>query len=90
MATGTLTNNAETFDLYKQNNVITLSTNQTYVNSNIELTTKVHAAILKTEANATDYKTFSIQIPNGNSNDILLVFTTDTDGNTTVTGSNVS
>lgn len=77
-----LTNNTGTFDLYKQNNVITLSTNKTYVNSNIELTTKVHKAVLNTN---TATNTFDIQVPNGNSTDITFTFTVDTNGNVFVT-----
>ena len=77
-----LTNNTGTFDLYKQNNIITLSTDETYVNSDIILTTKVHKAVLNTNA-ATN--TFDIQIPNGNSTDITLTFTVDSNGNVLVT-----
>lgn len=76
-----LTNNTGTFDLYKQNNIITLSTDETYVNSNIILTTKVHKAVLNTNA-ATN--TFDIQVPNGNST-ITFTFTVDANGNVLVT-----
>lgn len=82
-----LVNNAGTYTLNKQNNVITLATDDTYVTSDIEITTKVKKAILD---GTTDQTQFTIQIPNGNANDILLVFTTDTDGNTVVTGGNVT
>ena len=80
--TGNLTNNTGTFDLYKQNNVITLLTNQKrYVNSDIVLTTKVHKAVLNTN---TDTNTFDIQVPNGNST-MTLTFTVDSNGNVLVT-----
>lgn len=90
MANGTLTNNTGTLTFTDQKNIITLATQNTFVDNNITLTTKVDKALLNTNSSDTDHKTFTIQIPNGNSNDILLVFTTDTDGNTLVTGSNVT
>lgn len=81
--TGNLTNNSGTFDLYKQNNTITLFTNaKRYVNSDIQLTTKVHKAVLNTN---TATNTFDIQIPNGNATDITLTFTVDSNGNVLVT-----
>ena len=80
---GTLTDNTGTLDLYKQNNIITLLTNQRrYVNSDIVLTTKVHKAVLTTN---TASNTFDIQIPNGNSTDVTLTFTVDNNGNVLVT-----
>lgn len=82
METGTLVNNAKTFDLYTQNNTITLSTNQTYINSDIVLTTKVHKAVLNTSNVA---NTFAIQVPNGNSTDVTFTFTVDSNGNVLVT-----
>ena len=90
MANGTLINNTGTLTFTDQKNTITLATQNTFVNSDIVLTTKVSKAILNKTSTDTDHKTFTMQIPNGNSNDILLIFTTDTDGNTTVTGSNVT
>lgn len=90
MANGTLTNNTGTLTFTDQKNIITLATQNTFVDSNITLTTKVDQALLNTDSSDADHKTFTIQIPNGDSNDILLVFTTDTNGNTLVTGSNVT
>lgn len=91
MATGTLTNNTGTLTFNTdQKNVITLSTKDTFVDSDISLTTVVTKATLNKTSNDTEHKTFTMQIPNGNENDILLVFTTDTSGNTIVTGSNVT
>ena len=81
--TGTITFNTN------QKNVITLATENKFVDSNILLTTKVTKAVLNTTSGDTDHKTFTMQIPNGIASDILLVFTTDTNGNTVVTGSNV-
>ena len=85
-----LTNNQGTITRENQKNVITLSTNGKYVNSNIVLTTKVTKAVLNKTANDTDHKTFNIQIPNGDAADLILTFTTDTSGNTVVTGSNAT
>lgn len=90
MANGTLTNNTGTLTFTDQKNTITLATQNTFVDGNITLTTKVNKALLNTNSSDTDHKTFTMQIPNGSSNDILLVFTTDTNGNTIVTGSNVT
>ena len=88
--TGTLSNNTETFTFYEeQKNSITLSTSNKFVDGDITLTTKVTKAVLNKTSGDTDHKTFTMQIPNGDANDILLVFTTDTSGNTVVTGSNV-
>ena len=86
----TLTNNAGTITRDNQKNVITLSTNGKYVNSNITLTTKVTKAVLNKTAEDTDRKTFQIQIPNGDVADLILTFTTDTSGNTVVTGTNAT
>lgn len=85
-----LTNNAGTITRENQKNVITLSTNGKYVNSNIVLTTKVTKAVLNKTADDADHKTFNIQIPNGNASDLILTFTTDTSGNTVVTGTNAT
>lgn len=85
-----LTNNAGTITRENQKNVITLSTNGKYVNSNIVLTTKVTKAILNKTADDADHKTFNIQIPNGDAADLILTFTTDTSGNTVVTGTNAT
>lgn len=73
-----------------QKNTITLSTANTFVDSNITLNTKVTKAVLNKTSNDTDHKTFNIQIPNGDAADLILTFTTDTNGNTVVTGSNVT
>ena len=86
----TLTNNAGTITRENQKNIITLSTSGKYVNSNITLTTKVTKAVLNSTATDTDHKTFNIQIPNGDAGNLILTFTTDTNGNTVVTGSNVT
>ena len=89
--TGTLNNHTATLTFNKeQKNDITLSTANTFVDENIVLTTKVTKAVLTTTSGDTDHKTFTMQIPNGSATDILLVFTTDTSGNTVVTGSNAS
>ena len=90
MTNGTLTNNTGTLTFTDQRNIITLETQNTFVDSNITLTTKVNKALLNTNSSDTDHKTFTMQIPNGSAMDILLVFTTDTSGNTVVTGSNAS
>ena len=86
-----LTNNTGTITFNNnQKNTITLSTENTFVDSDIVLTTKVNKAILNTTEDDADHKTFTIQIPNGDANDLILVFTTDTSGNTLVTGSNAT
>lgn len=86
-----ITANPEILD-FNQNQVnsIVLATSKKFVDSDISLLTKVTKAVLTTSSTDVDHKQFSIQIPNGNSSPILLVFTTGTDGNTIVTGSNVS
>ena len=68
-----------------QKNTITLSTENTFVDSNIVLNTLVTKAVLNTTANDTDHKNFQIQIPNGNSTDITLNFAVDANGNVLVT-----
>lgn len=82
MAEYNLTNNAGTFTLQKQNNLIEIKANKTYVESDISITTKVVKAVLNSTA---DQNQFQIQIPNGNSPDITLTFTVDTNGNVLVT-----
>ena len=86
MSTGTLTSNTGTLTFNNdQKNTITLSTENTFVDSDIVLTTKVTKAVLNTTATDTDHKTFYIQIPNGAGSDLTLQFTTDTNGNTVIT-----
>ena len=68
-----------------QKNTITLSTKNTFINSNIVLNTLVTKAILNTAASDTEHKSFKIQIPNGNSTDIILTFAVDSNGNVLVT-----
>lgn len=91
MATGTLTNNTGTLTFSAdQKNSFTLKTANKFVDKDISLTTKVTKAVLNKTSGDTDHKTFTMQIPNGTASDILLVFTTDNNGNTVITGSNVS
>lgn len=91
MATGTLTNNTGTLTFSTdQKNSFTLKTANKFVDKDISLTTKVTKAVLNKTSGDTDHKTFTMQIPNGTASDILLVFTTDNNGNTVITGSNVS
>ena len=86
MATGTLTNNTGTITFENdQKNTITLSTENTFVDSNIILTTKVTKAVLNTTADDTDHKQFQIQVPNGDSTDITFTFQVDANGNVLVT-----
>lgn len=86
MAAGTLTSNTGTITFASnQVNTVTLNTENTFVDSNIVLTTKVTKAVLNKTSGDTDHKTFKIQIPNGAANDLILQFTTDTNGNTVVT-----
>ena len=85
---GTLnTNNIGTFTFSKeQKNTITLSTEGTFVDSDIVLNTLVTKAVLNTTTSDTDHKQFQIQIPNGNSTDnITLTFTVNAEGNVLVT-----
>lgn len=91
MAIGTLTNNTGTLTFSTdQKNSFTLNTANKFVDKDIVLTTKVTKAVLNKTSGDLDHKTFTMQIPNGTASDILLVFTTDTNGNTIVTGSNIS
>lgn len=82
----TLTNNVGniTFDS-DQKNTITLSTENTFVDSDIVLNTLVTKAVLNTTASDTEHKSFQIQVPNGNSTDVIFTFTVDNDGNVLVT-----
>lgn len=83
MATGTLTNNTGDLTFTDQKNTITLSTENTFVDSDIVLNTLVTKAVLNSTSGDTDHKTFQIQIPNGNST-MTLTFTADTSGNVVV------
>ena len=85
-----LTNNTGTLTFTDQKNTITLETEKTFVDTDIVLTTKVTKALLNKTSNDTDHKTFNIQIPNGDAADLILTFTTDTSGNTVITGSNAT
>lgn len=82
----TLTNNVGniTFDS-NQKNTITLSTENTFVDSDIVLNTLVTKAVLNTTTSDTEHKSFQIQVPNGNSTDIIFTFTVGNDGNVLVT-----
>lgn len=82
----TLTNNVGniTFNT-NQKNTITLSTENTFVDSNIVLNTLVTKAVLNTTTSDTEHKSFQIQVPNGNSTDITFTFAVDTNGNVLVT-----
>ena len=84
MATGTLTNNTGDLTFTDQKNAITLSTENTFVDSDIVLNTLVTKAVLNSTSGDADHKTFQIQIPNGNST-MTLTFTADTNGNVVVT-----
>ena len=68
-----------------QKNTITLSTKNTFVDSDIVLNTLVTKAVLNTTVADTDHKQFQIQVPNGNSTDITFTFTVDANGNVLVT-----
>lgn len=87
MAEYNLTNNAGTFTLQKQNNVITLSTADTYVNSDIELEIKVIKAVLTTVSGSNE---FYIEVPNGAAGTVVFHFTVDSNGNTTITSEDIS
>ena len=82
----TLTNNIGNITFSNnQKNTITLSTKNTFVNSNIVLNTLVTKAVLNTITSDTEHKSFQIQVPNGNSPDITFTFTVDSNGNVLVT-----
>lgn len=68
-----------------QVNTFTLKTADLYMATDVTLTTKVTKAVLTTTSGDIDHKSFNIQIPNGNSTDITLTFTTDSNGNTVIT-----
>ena len=72
-----------------QKNAFVLKTAQLYTESDITLVTKVTKAVLNSTSGDADHKTFQIQIPNGSAGKLLLLFTTNTSGNTVVTGTNV-
>ena len=82
MTTGTLVNNSGIISLSKQNNIITLSTENKYVSTDIELDVRVTKAVLTTSA---DSNTFEIEVPNGAAGTITFHFAVDAYGNTTVT-----
>lgn len=87
MATGTLTNNTGTITCQKQNNTITLSTANTFVDSDIQLNIKVIKAVLTTSSGNNE---FYIEVPNGAANQtVVFHFTVDTNGNTTITEEDV-
>lgn len=82
MATGTLTNNTGTITCQKQNNTITLSTANKFVDSDIQLEIKVIKAVLTT---TTGSNTFDIEVPNGSNGTVIFHFAVDANGNTTIT-----
>lgn len=87
MVTGTLTNNTGTITCQKQNNTITLSTANTFVDSNIELEIKVIKAVLTTASGSNE---FYIEVPNGSAGTVVFHFTVDSNGNTTITSEDIS
>lgn len=88
MASGTLTNNTGTITCQKQNNTITLSTANTFVDSNIQLEIKVIKAVLTTDSSSNE---FYIEVPNGPSNGtVVFHFSVDSNGNTTITSEDYS
>lgn len=81
----TLTNNVGNITFNSdQKNTITLSTENTFVDSNIVLNTLVTKAVLNTTTSDTEHKSFQIQVPNGNSI-ITFNFAVDANGNVLVT-----
>lgn len=82
-----LINNAGTITLQKQNNTITLSTANKYVDSNIQLDIKVIKAVLTTASGSNE---FYIQVPNGTNNTVVFHFTVDSNGNTTITEEDIT
>ena len=83
-----LTNNTGTITFQKQNNTITLETQNKYVDSNIELEIKVIKAVLTTDSNSNE---FYIEVPNGPSNGtVVFHFSVDSNGNTTITSEDYS
>lgn len=88
MASGTLINNTGTITCQKQNNTITLSTANTFVDSDIELEIKVIKAVLTTASGSNE---FYIEVPNGQSNGtVIFHFTVDANGNTTITSEDIA
>ena len=82
MAQYTLNNNTGTFTLQKQNNTFQFKTNETYVDSDIEIETIVEQAVLNNDI-ATN--TFKVNVPNGSSTQRLIFnFFVDSDGNVVV------
>ena len=67
-----------------QKNTITLSTKDTFVDSNIVLNTLVTKATLNSNSSDTDHKSFDIQVPNGTGT-IIFNFAVDANGNVLVT-----
>lgn len=67
-----------------QKNTITLSTKDTFVDSNIVLNTLVKKAVLNSSSSDTDHKSFDIQVPNGTGT-ITFNFAVDSNGNVLVT-----
>ena len=87
MASGTLTNNTGIITCAKQNNTITLSTANKYVDSNIQLDVKVIKAVLTTSSGENE---FYIQVPNGSNDTVVFHFTVDANGNTTITEEDIT
>ena len=69
-------------NLQKQNNTITLSTDDTYVDEDIVINIKVTKAVLTT---ATGSNSFDIECPNGSNGTVTFHFAVDANGNTTIT-----
>ena len=82
-----LTNNTGTITLQKQNNTITLSTANKYIDSNIQLDIKVIKAVLTTSTGSNE---FYIEVPNGTNDTIVFHFTVDENGNTTITEEDIT
>lgn len=81
----TLVNNTGNITfLNDQKNTITLSTKDTFVDSNIVLNTLVKKAVLNSNSSDTDHKSFDIQVPNG-ADTITFNFAVDSNGNVLVT-----
>ena len=82
-----LTNNTGTITCQKQNNTITLSTANKFVDSDIELEIKVIKAVLTTASGSNE---FYIEVPNGTNNTVVFHFTVDANGNTTITSEDIT
>ena len=76
------TNNYGSITCHKQNNTITLSTANKYVDKNIQLDIQVIKAVLTTASGSNQ---FYIEVPNGNNSTVVFHFTVDSNGNTTIT-----